>query len=102
MKESCPISKATTFLGVKWTRELIYFLQQHRRFCELQEMMDGLNPTTLSHRLKQLEAEGIIQREVFPDNPRHVEYTLTAKGTDLLAVHEELSNWVSRWYPEEV
>jgi DNA-binding HxlR family transcriptional regulator len=102
MKESCPISKATAFLGVKWTLDLIYFLQKRRRFCELLEIMDGLNPTTLSHRLKLLEAEEIIQREVFPDNQRHVEYSLTAKGKDLLAVHEELTNWVSRWYPEEV
>lgn len=102
MKNSCPISKAADFLGSKWTLELIYHLQERRRFCELQEIMDGLNPTTLSQRLIRLEREQIIQREVIPDSHPHVEYYLTVKGKDLLSVYHELTEWVSRWYLEEV
>ena len=102
MKISCPISKAASFLGSKWTFELIYSLQERRRFCELQEMMNGLNPSTLTQRLIKLEREQIVQREVIPDSHPHVEYYLTTKGHDLLSVFGELANWVSRWYPEEV
>lgn len=102
MKPNCPIGKATQFLGSKWTLELIYYLQERRRFCELQEIVGGVNPTTLSQRLKTLEEEEIIQRQVVPDAQRHVEYFLTDKGQDLLGVITSLVNWVSNWYPEEV
>ncbi len=102
MKPNCPIGKATQFLGSKWTLELIYYLQERRRFCELQEIVGGVNPTTLSQRLKTLEGEEIIQRQVVPDAQRHVEYELTKKGRDLLYVFQALGDWISRWYPEEV
>ena len=101
MKPTCPIEKATSFLGAKWTLEIIYFLQEPRRYCELQELLGGINPATLTQRLKLLEAEGIVNREVIPDAQRHVEYKLSAKGKDLVAVYQDLSMWVSRWYPEE-
>ena len=101
MKPTCPIEKATSFLGAMWTLEIIYFLQERRRFCELQELLGGINPATLTQRLKLLEAEGIVNREVIPDAQRHVEYELSTKGKGLIAVFHELSVWVSHWYPEE-
>ncbi|MDD2695304.1 MAG: helix-turn-helix domain-containing protein [Anaerolineales bacterium] len=101
MGEKCPIGKAAQLLGSKWTLELLYYLQERQRFGELQESIGGVNPTTLSQRLKALEHEGIVQRAVLPDAQRHVEYVLTDKGQDLLDVFNTLVNWVSRWYPEE-
>ena len=73
MKLNYPIAKAATFLGTKWTIELIYDLREGRKFCELQEIMGGINPNTLSHRLKTLEAEEIISRQVVPDTQRHMD-----------------------------
>ena len=102
MKPECPIGKATQILGSKWTLELMYYLQEHQRFCELQESMGGVNPGTLSQRLKALERVGIIQRRVLDDSQRHVEYIYTDKGQDLLGVLHTLGNWVTNWYPEEV
>lgn len=63
--------------------------------------MGGINPATLTQRLKLLETEGIITREVIPDTQRHVKYELTPKGKDLITVFHELSMWVSHWYPAE-
>ena len=102
MKIKCPIAHASEFLGTKWSLELTYYLQERRRFCELQEIMGDLNPATLSQRLKTLEANGIVDRKVIPDGQRHVEYGLTPKGEDLLKVFQELIAWSSRWYPEDV
>jgi DNA-binding HxlR family transcriptional regulator len=99
---NCPITMAAKILGRKWTLEMIYNLQERKRFCELQEIVGGVNPTTLSQRLKTLEGEEIIHRQVVPDAHRHVEYELTKKGRDLLHVFQALVDWVSRWYPEEV
>jgi DNA-binding HxlR family transcriptional regulator len=101
MKTECTISKASNILGSKWTLEMIYFLQQPLRFCELQDELGGINPATLSQRLKSLEAEQIISRHVFDDSQRHVEYELTPKGKDLVSLYEHLTAWISRWYPEE-
>ena len=53
------------------------------RFSDLQKSMDGISPKTLSLRLKELEAQGIITRKVYPEVPPRVEYTLTDKGKQL-------------------
>ncbi len=97
----CPITKAAKVLGRKWTLEMIYYLRERKRFCELQEIVGGVNPTTLTQRLKVLEQDGIIQRYAISNAPRHVEYDLTEKGRDLLSVVYELEEWVGRWYPVE-
>jgi len=98
---NCPITMAAKILGRKWTLEMIYNLQERKRFCELQEIVGGVNPTTLTQRLKVLEQSGIIQRYAISNAPRHVEYDLTEKGKDLLSVINSLGEWVGRWYPVE-
>lgn len=97
----CPITKAANVLGRKWTLEMIYYLRERKRFCELQEIVGGVNPTTLTQRLKVLEQAGIIQRYAISNAPRHVEYDLTEKGRDLLSVLYAMGEWVGRWYPVE-
>lgn len=99
--QNCPITKAANILGRKWTLEMIHFLRERKRFCELQEIVGGVNPATLTQRLKTLEYAGIVNRYPISEGPRHVEYELTEKGKDLLGVLSDLTVWVSRWYPEE-
>jgi DNA-binding HxlR family transcriptional regulator len=98
---NCPITKAATVLGRKWTLEMIYNLQEQKRFCELQEILGGVNPATLTQRLKTLEHAGIIIRNPISDGPRHVEYELSEKGKDLSNVLSSMAAWVQRWYSEE-
>jgi DNA-binding HxlR family transcriptional regulator len=101
MDRQCPITKAAKVIGRKWTLEMIYYLRERKRFCELQEIVGGVNPTTLTQRLKVLEQSGIIQRYAISNAPRHVEYDLTEKGKDLLSVIHSLGEWVGRWNPVE-
>jgi len=98
---NCPIAKATKVLGRKWTLEMIYYLRERKRFCELQEIVGGVNPATLTQRLKTLERDGIVNRYPISAGPRHVEYELTDKGKDLLGVLSAMETWVHRWNPEE-
>jgi DNA-binding HxlR family transcriptional regulator len=100
VNRNCPISTATKVLSRKWTLEMIYYLHERQRFCELQERVGGVNPATLSKRLRTLERAGIIKRHPISDAPRHVEYDLTDKGEDLLSILYALAEWVQRWYPE--
>ncbi len=101
IESNCPITKAAKILGRKWTLEMIYFLRERKRFCELQETVGGVNPATLTQRLKTLEDNGIIYRYSISQGPRHVEYELTEKGKDLLGALSALATWVHRWYPEK-
>lgn len=98
---NCPITEAAEILGRKWTLEMIYSLRERKRFCELQETVGGVNPATLTQRLKTLERAGIVNRCPVSEGPRHVEYELTEKGKDLSGVLSALTIWVHRWYPEE-
>lgn len=99
--QNCPITRAANVLGRKWTLEMIYYLRERKRFCELQDTVGGVNPATLTQRLKTLERAGIVNRCPISEGPRHVEYELTEKGKDLLDVLSVLADWVHRWYPEE-
>jgi DNA-binding HxlR family transcriptional regulator len=53
------------------------------RFNEFRQSLPGVSPTTLSERLEQLEAAGIVERTLVPGRPPHTEYTLTPRGAQL-------------------
>jgi DNA-binding HxlR family transcriptional regulator len=55
----------------------------------------------LSERLKDLEAEGIVQRTVEPDTPVRIEYHLTEKGRDLAGAVIAIADWAERWITDE-
>ena len=60
--------------------------------CELQEALGGVNPSTLSSRLKMLEEEGLVHRAQVSTIPPHVEYSLTPMGHELRGVIREITN----------
>jgi DNA-binding HxlR family transcriptional regulator len=55
------------------------------RFNEFRQSLPGVSPTTLSERLEQLEAAGIVERHLVPGRPPHTEYTLTPRGERVAA-----------------
>ena len=100
-QEFCPIAAATDLLGQKWTLLIVNYLHAaapaRLRFCELQTELGGLNPATLSGRLKLLESEGLVERVEVASLPLRVEYGLTRKGSDLGPVVESLNAWGNKW-----
>lgn len=91
------IAATTKILGDKWTPMLLFALvDQSRRFCDLQTEAGGVNPRTLSARLDGLEEAGIVARQVFPEVPPRVEYSLTDKGRDLLPVLQGMISWADK------
>ncbi len=95
----CPVEVAARIIGQKWTLQIVNSLIdcESRRFCELQEELGGVNPSTLSSRLKMLEEEGLIRRIQISAIPPHVEYSLTEMGAQLHDVIQEISKWSRRW-----
>ena len=67
------------------------------RFGELAKAVPGLSDRLLSQRLRELEDEGLIEREVEPGTPVRVTYSLTEKGAELGPAIQELRVWARRW-----
>lgn len=94
--QSCPIEKTLHVIGGKWTILILRDLfSGTKRFGELQRSLQGISPKTLSERLRQLEAQGIIGREMYPEIPPRVEYSLTEKGRSLQAILDDMRTWGS-------
>lgn len=95
---SCPVHKTMMVIGKRWTALIIRDLVSGtKRFCQLEQSLDGISPKMLSERLHELEAHGILERRVFPEVPVRVEYSLTAKGRDLKKVVDSMAAWGTKW-----
>lgn len=89
----CPFMTAQEFLSRKWTIPILRELSDgKKRFNELQKIF-GITRTTLSQRLKILEHEGFISREIFPEVPPHVEYSLTEIGKSFQPVIDSIETF---------
>jgi len=90
--------RAMSVVANRWTLEIVRALMAGAsRFSELAAAIPGLSDRLLSERLKTLEAEEIVTRNVVPDTPVRVEYRLTPKGEDLHAAVAALAEWAGRW-----
>lgn len=88
------IASAMEIIGSKWTALILRDLfSGPKRFCELEKSVGSINPRTLSQRLDNLEAHGIISKASFAEVPPRTEYTLTEKGHDLLPILRQMSVW---------
>lgn len=95
---ACPIQKAMLVIGKRWTALIIRDLVVGtKRFCQLEQSLRGISPKMLSQRLHELEAQGLVMREVYAEVPVRVEYSLTPKGLDLKNVIESMAAWGERW-----
>lgn len=96
-EEACPISRAVSVLGERWTIQIIReMLFGATRFNELQQYLPKMSPSLLTRRLKSLERAGIILRKRIPER-RGFEYQLTPCGRALKPVLQEVGKWGMRW-----
>lgn len=97
------VRRAANLLGKRWSTQIVLALLDGKaRFSELKEAVSPISDTLLSERLKELEADGIIRRDVTPSTPVLIEYHLTDRGRDLERVMVELRSWAERWAAEPV
>lgn len=98
MKEnikSCPVDYSIDLLSKKWTLPIIFALvkKSPKRFKELEREINGISPNILSTRLRELELNHLITREVFSTVPPTVEYGLAEHANGLKPVIEELGKF---------
>ncbi len=97
-QDGCPVARTLDVIGERWTILVLRDLFQKgpRRFQDFQESLAGVAPNTLSARLKDLEAKGVIQRKIYSEHPPRLEYHLTEKGQSLGPVMQALREWGRR------
>ncbi len=82
--EKCPLRACMNVLGGAWTPNIVWYLSNEpRRFSELKDDLGGVSAKVLTARLRRLEADGVVHREVMPTSPPTVEYRLTKLGQEL-------------------
>ena len=91
----CPIRNVLSRVGDKWSLLVLYNLQHREpvRFKELQRQIPDISQKSLTQTLRTLEEDGFVSREVFPEVPPRVEYSLTPRAHSFLPLVENMINW---------
>jgi len=99
--ESCPVARGLSVIGDRWTLMVLRdcFLGV-RRFEAMQGRL-GITRHVLADRLRKLEADGVLRREVYQERPLRHEYRLTEKGKALYPVLVALIGWAEAHVPAE-
>ncbi|GAS81786.1 transcriptional regulator [Paenibacillus amylolyticus] len=81
-------------LSGRWKYFILWYLKDEtRRYTDIKKFLGDLSQGSLTKQLKELENDGVIQRDVYPEVPPRVEYSLTDKGIKLLPVLEKMADY---------
>src|ERR1700675_671498 len=96
----CPhYHAAIELIGRRWSGAIVAGLAEGpMRFAELVASVPGMSDRLLSERLKELEQEGIVEREVESSTPVRVSYSLSEKGVALKPAISALRSWARSWH----
>lgn len=97
----CPIELALDVMGGKWKAVILYRLQGRVvRFTALKRELCRITQRTLTQQLREMEADGLVLRQVYAEVPPRVEYALTGKGDSLLPALDALRTWSEAHLPQ--
>jgi DNA-binding HxlR family transcriptional regulator len=93
-KYGCPVEFTLDRIGGKWKCVILWWLRQgSKRFSELMQLMPEISQKVLTTQLRELEANDLIERQVFAESPPRVEYALTPQGETLRPIMEMMCIW---------
>lgn len=91
---NCPLMSAINILGGKWKPIILHMLAEGTmRFGELRKNIPLVSQKMLTQQLRELEADGIVARKVYPEVPPRTEYSLTERGLTLKPILQDLYVW---------
>lgn len=95
MKFNCEKELTLSVISGKWKILILWHLGNEgtKRFNELKRLIPGITQRVLVNQLRELEADYIIHREVYPVVPPKVEYSLTEQGESLMPIIESMHTW---------
>ena len=89
-----PVQATLNYIGGKYKALILWHLSEGKlRFTELRQQVGSATPKVLTQQLRELESQELIHREVYPDVPPKVEYSLTDTGRSLLPVINAMRDW---------
>jgi DNA-binding HxlR family transcriptional regulator len=92
--EPCPIERGMRILGGKWKGSILWHLKDGPvRFNDLARQLGGASKKMVDQRLKEMEEQGMVTRDVLSTRPIAVAYAITDKGRSALCVLEQLKRW---------
>lgn len=90
----CAMDVTMNYIGGKWKTVVLWYLKKEKkRFSELKKLIPNITEKMLSLQLKDLESDGIVKRQIYPEVPPKVEYSLTDFGKTLIPMLEEIALW---------
>lgn len=93
---ACPVSATLDLIGGKYKALILWNLAGNKlRFSQLNKQIPNATPKMLTQQLREMEAQNLIHREVFPVVPPKVEYSLTELGRSLMPVLIAMRDWGS-------
>ena len=92
---NCPVRTTMTIIGGKWKPVILYYIKTEGvcRFGELQRFIPHITKKMLTQQLRELESDGIVNRNVYQQVPPRVEYSLTTYGKSLKPILELMAKW---------
>jgi DNA-binding HxlR family transcriptional regulator len=91
---NCPVEATLSVIGGKWKVLILWHLKDDiRRFSDLKKLIPGITQKMLTRQLRELEADGLINRKIYAEVPPKVEYSLTPSGESLRPVLDLMCKW---------
>jgi DNA-binding HxlR family transcriptional regulator len=92
---SCPVEVTLGVVGGKWKSLILYYLIDRKilRFGEIRRLVPAATAQMLTAQLRELEADGVINRKVYAQVPPKVEYSLTSVGKSLAPIVSAMTSW---------
>ena len=91
---ACPVETTLMLIGDKWKVLILRDLMPGtKRFGELKQSIGGISQKVLTSKLREMEADGLVERHVFAEVPPRVEYSLTPLGRTLKPVLDAMEQW---------
>ena len=91
---ACPVEMTLQLIGNKWKMLILRdLLTGTKRFGELKKSVTGITQKVITSNLRDMESSGLLTREVFPEVPPRVEYTLTDTGYSLEPILDSMYSW---------
>lgn len=93
----CPVEDWIVFLGHRWNALILWHLNLGaKRYGELAALLPGITPKVLTERLEGLERRGLVVRSAVATFPRGVNYTVSPRGAELIAILDQIEVWARR------
>jgi DNA-binding HxlR family transcriptional regulator len=102
-RSPCPVACTLDILGDKWTMLVVrdMFLGASK-YSDFMASPEGITTNILADRLKRLEAEGLVGKNPYQDNPVRFNYELTSKGQDLRPLMQAMIDWATKYKAEVI